>query len=154
MDDPTDGTVGREHSHGLSRRTFLEVTAALYAAYSANALEARSGDGDLAPAQEASRKIETPLCILRLEPTTGNLIGITWKEPEIEIIQEPGLGENFRVLLPAPHYEANYFISREQQASRFEEHPDGVTCHYDSLRNERGEVNVKVRYSIRAVEDR
>jgi hypothetical protein len=154
MDDPTDGTVRREHSQGVSRRTFLEVTTALYAAYSANALEARPGEGGVAPAQGTSRKIDTPLCVLRLEPTTGNLIGITWKEPELEIIQESRLGENFRVLLPAPHYEANYFISRGQQVSRFEERRDGVTCHYDSLRNERGEVNVKVRYNIRAVEDR
>ena len=35
--------------------------------------------------------------------------------------------------------------------SRIEERPDGVTCHYDSLRNAREEINVKVAYHLRAV---
>jgi hypothetical protein len=100
------------------------------------------------------RTIDTSLCALKLDPKTGDLIGITWKEPQLDVIQERRLGENFRVLLPQPHHEANYFLSREQRVRGIEERPDGVTCHYDSLRNERGEVNVKARYHIRALEAR
>ena len=154
MNNPSDGTVGQVHSQGLSRRTFLEATTGLFAAYSGSALKAQPVEGGVAPAEGTPRKIDTPLCVLRLEPKTGNLIGITWKEPELEIIREPRLGENFRLLLTDSQYEANYFLSKEQRVSRIEKRPDGVTCHYDSLRNERGEVNVKVRYHIRAVEGR
>jgi len=154
MENPSEETVGQRYSQALSRRTFLEVTTGLFAAYSGGALKAEPRDGGGIPVGGNVKKIETPICVLRLEPHTGNLIGITWKEPALEIIQEPRLGENFRLLLPDPHYEANYFLSNEQQVSRIEERPDGVTCYYDSLRNGRQQIDVKVRYGIRAVEGR
>ena len=72
----------------------------------------------------------------------------------MEIIQEPRLGENFRLRFPRPGYEANYFLSSQQKVSRIEARPDGVTCHYDSLRNEREEIDVSAAYHIRAVEGR
>ena len=100
------------------------------------------------------KEFETPLCTLRLDSVTGNLCGITWKNPKLEIIQEPRLGENFRLRFPRPGYEANYFLSSQQKVSRIEERPDGVTCHYDSLRNAREEINVKAAYHLRAVEGR
>ena len=96
--------------------------------------------------------VETRLATLRLDAKSGDLVGLTWKEPLIDVIQEPRLGENFRFLLPRPDYQANYFSSREQKAVRFEETPEGVTCVYDSLRNARESLNLKVRYHIRAVE--
>ena len=43
------------------------------------------------PLEGSVKKVETPICVLRLEPNTGNLIGITWREPALEIIQEPRL---------------------------------------------------------------
>jgi hypothetical protein len=99
-------------------------------------------------------EFETPLCTLRLDPVTGDLRGVTWKSPQLEIIQESRLGENFRLRFPRPGVEANYFLSREQKVSRIEAHADGVTCHYDSLRNSREEIPVRVAYHIRAVEGR
>jgi hypothetical protein len=154
MSNSSDPKMMQVHSQILSRRTFLEVMAGLFAAYAGNSLQAQPRGGDATASAEAPRKIETPLCILRLEPNTGNLVGIRWKKPETEIIQAPLLGENFRLLLPRPHYQANYFLSSEQRVNRIEEHPDGVTCYYDALRNAREVVNVKVKYDIRAVESR
>lgn len=98
--------------------------------------------------------IETPSCTLRLDGRTGDLVGLAWKEPRVEVIREGRLGENFRLLLPRPGYEADYFLSREQNVSRIQETGDGVTCHYDFLRNDRGTVDVKVRYRIRVLEGR
>jgi hypothetical protein len=100
------------------------------------------------------RVIETRLATLRLDSQTGNLVGLTWKEPSVEVIREPRLGENFRILLPRPEYEANYFYSRDQKVTRIEGSPQGVTCIYASLRNSRETVPVSVRYEIRQVEDR
>jgi hypothetical protein len=57
--------------------------------------------------------IETPLCQLRLDARNANLVGATWKSPRLEIIQEPRLGENSRLLLPKAGYEAAYFNRRE-----------------------------------------
>ena len=118
---------------------------------------ARLGSG----AQEAGRPagadlrvIETSLCTLRLDARTGDLVGLAWKEPRVEVIQEAKLGENFRILLPRPGFEANYFTSRDQTVARIQESARGVTCFYDTLRNKRGTVDMKVRYHIRPVEGR
>jgi hypothetical protein len=97
------------------------------------------------------RSIETPIATLRLSEGTGDLVGVRWKDPNLEVIGEPRLGENFRLLVPKVDYEADYFNSRDQRASRIEPIPDGVVCIYDSLQNERESIPVKVRYQIRAV---
>jgi hypothetical protein len=107
-------------------------------------LNVRSAEPDL-------RVIETRCAVLRFAPVSGDLVGLTWKNPELEIIREPRLGENFRILLPKVGHEACYFNSREQRVSGIEESPDGVVCNYDSLRNEEERVPVKVRYRIRSV---
>jgi hypothetical protein len=98
--------------------------------------------------------IETSLCTIRLDEETGDLTGLAWKNPPMEIIQEARLGENFRLLLPRPGAEANYFCSRDQKVARIRKTADGVTCFYDSLRNTRETLNVSVRYHIRVVEGR
>src|SRR5271157_2402045 len=143
-----------DHLPSVSRRTFLEVTAGLFAAYSGTAWAGRTGEESVVAADTELKEFETPLCTLRLDSMTGNLCGITWKAPKLEIIQEPRLGENFRLRFPRPGYEANYFLSSQQTVSRIEERLDGVTCHYDSLRNAREEINVKAAYHLRAVEGR
>ena len=98
----------------------------------------------LLPAAAHIRTVETPVAILRLDEHSGNLIGVTWKNPRLELIGEPRLGENFRILLPTPGYEAAYFCSRDQAVARIEVAKDGVTCFYDSLANDQEKLPVKV----------
>ena len=98
------------------------------------------------------RTVETPVATLRLSAKSGDLIGLRWKLPDLEVIGEPRLGENFRILVPQKGYEADDFNSRDQSASRIEPIPDGVLCAYDSLRNEHETVALKVRYRIEAVD--
>src|ERR1051326_2731593 len=92
-------------------------------------------------------EVSTDVCVLHLDKTNGNVVGLHWKNPDEEIIKETRLGENFRILLPLPNYEANYFISTHQKA-RFEKINNGIICHYDQLTNERQTVDVKVDYKI------
>ena len=96
-------------------------------------------------------EVSTDVCILRLDKNSGNLIGLHWKNPDEEIIKESRLGENFRILLPLPDYEANYFISTNQKA-HFEKLENGIICHYDQLVNERQTLDVKVDYKIESKE--
>lgn len=104
------------------------------------------------------RVVETPHATLRLSQRSGDLVGLRWKDPELELIQEPRLGENFRLLLPRPGYEAAYFNSRDQIVSHIQETPDGAVCTYDSLHHEGSKGNdaetipVRVRYTIQAVD--
>ena len=92
-------------------------------------------------------EVTTDVCVLHLDKINGNLVGLHWKDPDEEIIKESRLGENFRILLPLPHYEANYFISTDQKV-RFEKIENGIICHYDELINERQRLKVKVDYKI------
>jgi len=118
-------------------------------------LAAQSPKERLKPVRgQPSKIVETKICILRLSTESGDLVGISWKNPATEVIQEPRLGENFRILLPRPGLEANYFYSRDQKVSRIEESPTGVTCVCDSLRNDRETVTVNVKYIIEQVKER
>ena len=85
--------------------------------------------------------------VFHLNKTNGNLVGLHWKNPDEEIIKENRLGENFRILLPLPDYEANYFISTNQKVP-FEKLKNGIIRHYDQLINERQTVDIKVDYKI------
>ena len=96
--------------------------------------------------------VETSVATLRLSEATGDLIGLRWKSPSLAIIGEPRLGENFRILIPQEHYQANYFNSKDQKVSRIEAEPDGVVCSYDLLKNSRETLPVKVRYRIQAAD--
>jgi hypothetical protein len=97
------------------------------------------------------RTIETNAATLHLSEATGDLVGLRWKDPGLEVIGEPRLGENFRLLVPRIGYEADYFHSRDQHVSRFETMPDGVVCVYDSLQNDHESIPITVRYQIQAV---
>jgi hypothetical protein len=92
-------------------------------------------------------ELPTDICVLHLDRTNGNLVGLHWKNPDEEIIKESRLGENFRILLPMPDYEANYFFSTNQKV-RFEKIKNGIVCHCDKLINECQMLNVSVDYKI------
>ncbi len=102
------------------------------------------------PVAAQVRTVDTPNATLRFAARSGDLVGIAWRNPQLEIIAEPRLGENFRMLLPKPGYQAAYFNSRAQKVARIEASAGGVTCYYDSLRNAQEELPVKVRYTIRS----
>lgn len=103
------------------------------------------------PPQVHIRSVETPTVTLEISEPTGDLVGLRWKNPEFEVIREQRLGENFRLLVPKPGYEAAYFNSRDQKVSRIETLPDGVLCTYESLRNEQETIPVRVHYRIQVV---
>ena len=92
-------------------------------------------------------EVTTDVCTVRLDKSNGNVVGLHWKNPDEEIIKEGRLGENFRILLPLPGYEANYFVSSDQKV-RFDKIENGIVCHYSQLVNGRQSLNVKVDYKI------
>ncbi len=138
-----------KHDRSLDRRQFLTTTGGVLASMAAwDRIAIARPQAGQDPSPEATEAVETPVCQLRLDRRNGNLIGLTWKDPSLEVIKEPRLGENFRILLPRPDYEANYFLSSEQAVSRIEKTANGVMCVYEKLRNARETLEVTVRYHI------
>jgi hypothetical protein len=83
-----------------------------------------------------------------------NVVGLDWKTPALRVIQEPRLGESFRVVLPEPGHEGNIFKGSDQKAVRIERDANGVTCYFDQLTNERETVPMTVQYHISPVAER
>jgi hypothetical protein len=135
----------------------MGVTAGLALTGSALPSSAQLQQGEESVASGRVRTIETTAATLRISERTGDLVGLRTKDPEIEVIGEPRLGENFRILLPKPGYEAAYFNSRDQEVSQIDEEPNGVLCTYRSLRrggsieNDPETVPLTVRYRISAI---
>jgi hypothetical protein len=94
------------------------------------------------------RQFPFPAFTLRLDPVTGDLRGLRWHDPVVDLLRDPRLGENFRILLPRPDREAAYFNSRDQTVSRIDVDATSITCTYESLRNDEEVVDVAVRYGI------
>ena len=139
----------------MNRRSVLKglgLTTGL--ALTGKALEIGSWAQQTAPLPESSsiRTIDTPTATLRLSERSGDLVGLRWKNPDLEVITEPRLGESFRILLPKNGFEADYFYSRDQSVSSIQATNDGVLCTYDSLRNGQETIPVKVRYRIRVTD--
>lgn len=101
-------------------------------------------------AQARVRVIDTPPAAIQVSEQTCDVTAIRWKDPNLDLIREPRLGENFRILLPQKGYEAVYFYSRDQKVSTITPSPDGVLCTYDSLRNSQETVPVRVQYRIQS----
>jgi hypothetical protein len=83
-----------------------------------------------AHAADTTRVIETPNATLDLAVRSGDLVGLKWKTPALEVIKEARLGENFRLVPPKKGSEAASFNSREQQVSRIE--PSAGSIPYSS----------------------
>ena len=89
----------------MNRRTVLKglgVTTGL--ALAGNALELKglsssaisqaTAGRSLTPASTEVRLIETQVATLRISEQTGDLVGLHWKDPDLELIQEPRLGSS------------------------------------------------------------
>ena len=83
MDNPSESISRDDYLQTVNRRTFLEVTAGLFAAYSGIAWAGHAGEGSVVTPNAELKEFENPLCTLRLDSSTGNLSGITWKDPKL-----------------------------------------------------------------------
>ena len=67
------------------------------------------------------------------------------KVGRLELIAEPRLAENYRLLLPLPALQANYILGKEQRLTTVEETADDVTLRWEGpLINHQGEFDVSV----------
>ena len=82
---------------------------------------------------------------IEIDPQNGVIRRIADRIGGIELIAEPRLAENFRLLLPLPDMHGNYIVGAEQQLTSLEGGSGGAKLHWAGpLVNERGEFDVAV----------
>lgn len=106
-------------------------------------------------------RLENSFYLLEFQPRNGALVRLRDKVGRVELITEPRLAENFRLLLPLPKMHANYILGREQKLTEaFVVPPSGgipgqhkppeggttnIRLHWSGpLRNERGAFDLDV----------
>lgn len=90
-------------------------------------------------------RLENEYYYIEIEPEYGIVRRITDLKAGFELIAEPRLSENFRILLPLPEYECNYIIGNEQKLTSVEKIPDSAKLVWKRpLHNSKGSFNLDV----------
>jgi hypothetical protein len=99
-----------------------------------------------------THRLENTQYALDFDRESGRLLQLRDKIGGFDLIQEPRLAENFRLLLPLPHMRGNYILGTEQTLTSAEKSANGIALHWAGpLRNERGEFNLGVTLWIELV---
>ncbi|MCJ8331409.1 MAG: hypothetical protein HRT89_19315 [Lentisphaeria bacterium] len=95
---------------------------------------------------------ENEYYIIEIDDKHGRIERLYDKAGDVELITEPRLAENFRLLLPLPDLEGNYICGKDQNLSSHSEEGNTLTLNWDGpLQSERGEafnVSVSMRISF------
>ena len=76
------------------------------------------------------------------------------KRSRTELITEPRLADNFRLLVPLPDLEGNYILGREQKLTRYEQNPDSLILYWNGpLLNAKDRYDIVVTMTITFVSD-
>jgi len=76
-------------------------------------------------------KMENDFYCVQIDPQNGTIRRLFDKLGDLDLIAEPRLAENFRLLIPLPVLEANYILGKEQPAPAIETTSDGLVLHWD-----------------------
>src|SRR3954463_8884990 len=82
-------------------------------------------------AMQKNVSIENTFYLLEVNAQNGAICRIYDKIGNLELISEPALAENFRLLLPTPEMEANIILGTEQTLSRVDATQDRLELHWD-----------------------
>ncbi len=75
----------------------------------------------------APYRLENELYRIDVEADAGRLVSVLDKKGGCDLITDPALAENFRLLLPLPDVECNYIDGREQKLSACDASADSLT---------------------------
>jgi len=89
--------------------------------------------------------VENDCYRVEVEPQHGRIVRVYDKRGRLELITEPRLAENFRLLLPLPQMHANYILGSEQELASAEREGDTLKLHWAPLlRSEYGAFDLDV----------
>jgi hypothetical protein len=104
------------------------------------------------PDGDSRIEIENPYYLVAVDTENGAIVKLLDKRSGVNLISEPRLADNFRLLIPLPDLEANYILGREQQLALHEKGHDSLNLTWKGrLVNPQGSFDVTVSMTIRLV---
>jgi len=92
--------------------------------------------------------------VVEVERKAGRLVRLQDRIGGYELITEPRLADNFRLLLPLGNFECNYIFGSRQRLTSFEKTETGLVLYWRGpLRNVAGRFDLDVTLSIELVDD-
>src|SRR5689334_20123633 len=89
--------------------------------------------------------LENDLYRVDVDSETGVICKIFDKTGGIDLITEPRLADNFRLLIPLPDLEGNYLNGKEQRLASIDKEPNSLLLHWTApLTTSRGPLDVRV----------
>ena len=76
-------------------------------------------------------RIENDLYCVHVDPKNGAIRRIFDKVGKLDLVVEPRLADNFRILLPLPDRQANYILGKDQRLTGADESATGLTLRWD-----------------------
>ncbi|MBI2914985.1 MAG: hypothetical protein HYY08_03555 [Firmicutes bacterium] len=104
-------------------------------------------------------RLENMKYLLEFDRKSGAILRILDKEADLDLLTEPRLADNFRLLLPLPDTEANYILGKEQRLTGADKNDNWITLRWEGpLDNPLGSwdigVTMRVSFAGPAVEFR
>lgn len=101
------------------------------------------------PVLPAAQRIENAAYRIEVDSRNGVIRSIFDKVGQTELIGEPRLAENFRLLLPLPDLEGNYILGKDQRLTSLKRTPGGLELFWAGpLENPRGRFGLSVTMQL------
>jgi len=97
-------------------------------------------------------KLENAHYSVRFDEANGAIESLVARALQCELVGEPRLRANFRLLLPLKDYEANYLDGMEQTPTSLQRDEHSVTVRFERLKSQRGTFDVTLACTV-ALED-
>ena len=107
-----------------------------------------------AQTQKDPMRLENSNYTIEVSKGNGLLCHFYDKRSRTELISEPRLADNFRLLVPLPDLEGNYILGSEQKLTRYEQNPDSLVLYWNGpLTNAKARYDIAVTMTISFVAD-
>ncbi len=91
-------------------------------------------------------KLSNGRITLEIEPEHGTITEFVHEPLQIRLVQEVRLAENFRLLVPLPHWRGHYILGKEQTLTGLQISDDGTECRlkWQNLQSKEGRFAIEV----------
>lgn len=85
---------------------------------------------------------------VEIEPTHGRIVAVRHAQLEVDLVTEPRLAENFRLLVPLPHRRGHYVLGRDQRLADIDVDGDRCQLTWRGVESEEGRFDIDITQVI------